>query len=209
MRSSSVKLDSVSKRFNRRTIFEKVSASVNAPGSLAITGRNGSGKSTLVKILAGVLSATEGKVSLTVDGHEIPRELLYQQVGFVSPYLMLYDEFSAAENIRLLESMRSGRRAADTEIDSLLDMVGLAHRRNDRIGTFSSGMKQRAKYAVALIHRPAMLILDEPTSNLDAEGIAIVRGVAERQSTSGILIVATNDSEEAGWCSQQIPLGIG
>lgn len=209
MSSATLKLDNVVKRFNRRPIFENVTASVASPGSVAITGKNGSGKSTLVKIIAGVLSTTSGTVTMTVNGKPVPREERYRKVGFVSPYLSLYDEFSAAENVRLLEAMRSGVQPDAQVVSELLNQVGLEKRLNDRVGTYSSGMKQRVKYAVALIHQPAVLILDEPTSNLDADGVAFVRSVVERQSREGILIVATNDQEESKWCSQQIILGKG
>jgi heme exporter protein A len=119
----------------------------------------------------------------------------------------MYDEFTAVENVVILESMRTGRAPAVAEVESLLGEVGLAARRHDRVGTFSSGMKQRVKYATALIHRPPLLILDEPTANLDDEGTAFVHRVVERQRESGIVVVATNEASEAAWCSSRIELG--
>lgn len=200
-------LTAVHKRYNRRTIFREIGAELSAPASMAIVGRNGSGKSTLAKIIAGVLAPTSGSVRLEVDGSEVRREVSHRSIGFVAPYLTMYDEFTAVENIVILESMRSGRPPAVSEVESLLEEVGLAARRHDRVGTFSSGMKQRVKYATALIHRPALLILDEPTANLDDEGAAFVGRVVERQRKSGIVIVATNEAAEAAWCESRIELG--
>ena len=86
-------------------------------------------------------------------------------------------------------------------------LVGLWNRRDDVVGTYSSGMKQRLKYAFALLHNPAILILDEPTSNLDAEGIDVIKQIIVEQKKENILIIATNDKEEAHWCAQQIQVG--
>lgn len=207
MSSVRLTLADVHKRFNRRMIFQGIGVDIAGPGSLAIVGRNGSGKSTLAKIIAGVLAPTSGSVRLEVDGREVPREERYRYLGFVSPYLMLYDEFTAAENVSILEAMRSGSTPGASAVAELLDAMGLSGRRNDRVGTYSSGMKQRVKYAVALVHRPPLLILDEPTANLDLDGVAFVKGVVTAQKRSGILLVATNDQEEAEWCAARLGLG--
>ncbi len=199
-------LTAIHKRFNRRTIFQQISTDVSGPGSLAIVGRNGSGKSTLAKIIAGVLSPTSGSVSVKVAEEEIKRDRLHRLIGFVAPYLTLYDEFTAAENIIILESMRNGHAPERAHVDGLLDEMGLSGRRNDLVGTFSSGMKQRVKYATALIHRPPLLILDEPTANLDDDGVRFVKQVVERQQQEGIVVVATNEASEAAWCSSRLDL---
>jgi heme exporter protein A len=110
----------------------------------------------------------------------------------VSPYLQMYDEFSAAENLKFAMAIR-GMRLDRDYADDLLKRVALYQRRDDPVRTYSSGMKQRVKYAFAMIHRPPVLILDEPMSNLDADGITIVRAIMAEHRNAGILIVATND----------------
>ena len=197
----------ITKEFNRRTIFRDVSISLSQGDSLAITGRNGSGKSTLVKVVAGLLSATRGKVEYAVDGKPLEIENLRHHIGFVSPYLQLYDEFSGYENLELLSKIRSDVGIDSGRIQEVLATVGLWERRSDDVRTYSSGMKQRLKYAFAVLHRPSLLILDEPTSNLDHDGIAMVNKVVDEQQKQGVLIVATNDADEAGWCSANIELG--
>ena len=197
----------LSKNFNRRTVFGGISFQLTSPSSLAITGKNGSGKSTLSKIIAGVLSSSSGMLDYSCDGKSVPQKEIQHTLGFVSPYINLYDEFTAYENLSILSRIRSTSCDA-TYAKELLSLVNLWHRRDDVTATFSSGMKQRLKYVFALLHHPEILILDEPTSNLDAEGVQFVGQMIERQKRHGILIVATNDAHEAQWCSQEIHVGM-
>jgi heme exporter protein A len=186
-----VRGDSLRQVFNRKTIFANVSFAVGGGNVLLIAGRNGSGKSTLVKILCGVLTPSGGNVRIDGDG---ARDQFTRQarVGMVAPYLQLYEEFSAMENLHLSMTLRGFR--SDEEVHrSLLDRVALDPKRHDPVRGFSSGMKQRLKYAMALTHHPPILVLDEPMSNLDAEGTAIVRSIMADQRAAGILVVATND----------------
>ena len=179
------------KAFNRRVIFQNLSFSLAQHQTLLVTGKNGSGKSTLVKILGSVLTPTAGTVTVTSDFTGRDHSPL-ADIGLVSPYLMMYDEFSAVENLSLALAIR-GMSPHAAEIDALLEKVSLYDRRHDLVRTYSSGMKQRVKYAFALVHHPAILLLDEPMANLDNEGIDIVHRVMEEQRERGILIVATSD----------------
>lgn len=207
MSAMTLSLTGVTKEFNRRSIFRDISFSLASRESLAITGRNGSGKSTLVKIICGLLSPTRGGVEYTLEGKRLVQDEISNHIGLVSPYLQLYDEFSGEENLELLSKIRSGRALHDGRIDDVLKNVGLWDRRRDFVRTYSSGMKQRLKYAFAVMHEPDLLILDEPTSNLDADGIEMVKRTVNEQLTGSILVVATNDAEEAMWCSRKLTLG--
>jgi heme exporter protein A len=117
----------------------------------------------------------------------------------------LYDEFSARENLELGSSLR-GLRPDPDRISGLLDRVGLPAKRPDPVRTYSSGMKQRAKLAFALVHRPPILVLDEPMANLDADGMAMVRAVMDEHRRSGILVVATNDPTDIDHPDQEVSL---
>jgi heme exporter protein A len=196
----------IAKSFNRRAIFRDISFSLEGGDSLAITGRNGSGKSTLVKILCGVLTPSAGTVQYAIAGKDVPIDAAKDQLGLVSPHLQLYDEFSALENLELLSRIRSNNFPIGERASEFLKLVGLWDRRKDMVRTYSSGMKQRLKYAFALLHRPAVLLLDEPTSNLDAEGVEVVKRVVEAQKSTGILVVATNNEMEATWCARELHL---
>jgi heme exporter protein A len=193
------------KIYNRRTIFSDINFNLERAQSLSVAGRNGAGKSTLLKILAGVLSHSGGTVVLKFDGEEVHVGDHFQYIGFVAPYLQLYDEFTAFENLDIFRKVRR-INVTDPFVDELFQRVNLALCRNDFVRTFSSGMKQRLKYACALLHRPQVLLLDEPTANLDAEGRAMVHEIVQEQKRNGIVIVATNEAVEIPWCEQVIDL---
>jgi heme exporter protein A len=183
--------EGLTKVFNRRTVFEGVSFSIESGQTLLITGRNGSGKSTLVKLISGVLTPSSGRVVISGTAHQREMQGL-ALIGMVSPYLQMFEEFSARENLEIAMGIR-GREFNNVAADELLERVALSARRNDPVRTYSSGMKQRVKYAFALLHRPPILILDEPMANLDEDGIGIVRSIMAEHRAGGILIVATND----------------
>lgn len=195
----------IRKSFGRLLVFDSINFELINGSSLAIAGKNGSGKSTLVKIIAGLLSPSSGEVIYQVDGREIDKLDWFKFVGFVAPYLQLYDEFTGYENLEILAKIR-GLKSYEAKIKNVLERVNLYSRRDDLVRGYSSGMKQRLKYACALLHDPIVLILDEPTSNLDSEGVEMVWAIAEEQKKNGILIVATNEPEELKMCDEVINL---
>ncbi len=173
-------------------------------GRLVVTGRNGSGKSTLLRIIAGLVTPTAGEVVFTEDGAELSIDARRDALGLVAPDLTLYDELSAIENLRFFCRVR-GLRKSDNELKSLLAGLGLRDREDDPIGSYSSGMRQRAKYAFALAHNPEVLLLDEPTANLDQSGIdAVDRVITEHR---GIVIIATNEADELRYGDSVLELG--
>jgi len=194
---TSLKVDNLSKKFNNKKIFSNVSFELLRGDSIAITGRNGSGKSTLVKIISGLLGKSSGDVTLNIDNNSITHEILHKHIGFVSPYLNLYDEFTGYENLKLTSDIRG---TGSENINDVLKRVGLFERRNDLLKIYSSGMKQRLKLAFGILHNPQLLILDEPTSNLDSEGVTIVDDIAEEYKKDRMLIIATNDEHERSLC---------
>jgi heme exporter protein A len=192
------------KEYDRRPVFRDVSFSASSGETLLLTGRNGSGKSTLVKMICGVLTPGGGTLTITGEPSDHPRDVR-DLVGLVSPYLQMFDEFSAVENLAIAMGLR-GLPFDPAFADALLERVAIYPRRHDPVRTYSSGMKQRVKYAWALIHRPPVLVLDEPMSNLDGEGIAIVRSVMAEQRGRGILIVATNDMSDIDVFERRVDL---
>ncbi|CUS97048.1 ABC transporter ATP-binding protein [Candidatus Chrysopegis kryptomonas] len=200
-----ITLKNVRKNFSRLLVFDSVNFELTIGSSLAIAGKNGSGKSTLVKIIAGLLSPSAGEVIYQIDGKKIDKLDWFKYIGFVAPYLQLYDEFTGYENLEILARIR-GLKNYKNKIEEVLKRVNLYARRDDLVRGYSSGMKQRLKYACALLHEPIVLILDEPTSNLDAEGVEMVWKIAQEQKKKGILIVATNEAEELQMCEEVINL---
>jgi heme exporter protein A len=200
--------EGLAKRFGRRLLFRGLDFDLRPGASLAVTGANGAGKSTLLQIVAGVQSPTEGAVRLWLDGDEVAPEARPLRTGFVAPYLQVYDAFSAVENLDFIARARRLPDAA-ARIAAALDRVGLGQRGGDLVRTYSSGMKQRIRLAAALLAEPPLLLFDEPTSNLDAPGRAVVVETARAHcADGGILLIATNVDHEAALCEQRVEVGI-
>ncbi len=190
-----VEVSGIQKSFGNRKVLKDINFTIGTPNSIGITGHNGSGKSTLMKILAQIVSPTKGKVTIKCDDNELPAERHLEVIKMVAPEMALYEMLTAYENLRFFATLASVPMPK-AEQDRLLEMVGLADRGDDLVGAYSSGMKQRLKYAVALLARPEVLLLDEPTSNLDDEGKQIVINIMKQQQNERILIIATNEQED-------------
>ncbi|NOX64762.1 MAG: ABC transporter ATP-binding protein [Chlorobi bacterium] len=196
-------LQDLTKSFSRRLIFKNINAEFNSGSVYGLAGSNGSGKSTLAKIIAGLLSPTSGKVIHKFEDKEVPMEKLHDHLGFVSPYLVLYDEFTAEENLTHFLKIR-GIEIDNEKIKTLLNDFSLYGRRNDLLKAYSSGMKQRMKFIFSLIHSPELLILDEPTSNLDIEGKDKVYEIIERESKNKLIVIASNEESDLALCKEII-----
>lgn len=205
MSSYSLEVKNLSKNFGRRLIFQNINYSINSNLILGISGNNGSGKSTFMKIIAGVLSPNKGEIIHSIDGIKINIDELFNYIGFVSPYLILYEEFSAEENLKVFSKIR-GIKFDSEYIKGLFEKMNLYNRRRDIVKTYSSGMKQRLKYVFALMHKPGFLLLDEPTSNLDSEGKDSVYSIINEYSKNHIVIIASNEEQDLKMCNDIIYL---
>ncbi len=205
MSNYSIKAINLTKNFGRRLIFKNLNFHAENCGIMGISGANGSGKSTLVKIIAGINSPSSGKIIHSEDGKEITYEKLHNYIGFVSPYLILYEEFSAWENLDYFAKIRDVKFNKD-KIEYLLNQFLLFDRKDDLVKTYSSGMKQRLKFIFALMHSPELIILDEPTSNLDSAGKDSVYKIVEEESKSSIVIIASNEKSDLMLCSKELKL---
>jgi heme exporter protein A len=193
--------DHLFKRFGRRKVLNDISFELKTGESIAVVGPNGSGKSTLLMILLAALHPTKGSVSYFEEDTLLDDTGVRARTSLVSPYLNLYDTLTAEENLLFFTTV-SGGYITGKEINALLAKVGLEGRGNDQVGAYSSGMKQRLKYAVALVNKPAFLFLDEPTSNLDEDGKKIVHDVIEEYRHQAIIVIATNEKEEQSYAGQ-------
>ncbi len=192
--------------YGARTVFSGVSLEICHGEVLVVSGANGSGKSTFLRLLAGLQQATAGSVVYHyADRDWLPRDAC-PLIGWVAPDLALYRELTARENLRFFAEVRR-LHLSDADINDLLEQLGLGGRGDDRLSAYSSGMAQRLRYAYALIHRPPVLLLDEPTVTLDVRGAEVVDQVIARQRRDGIVVVATNDPRELRYADLLLELG--
>ena len=200
----SIQLKGIAKRYRNEWIFRGIDHNFEAGNSYALLGNNGSGKSTLLKVIAGSLTPSKGDVNYTIDGKAVEVERIYQYIGWAAPYMDLVEELSFMELLRfhtrfkpLLPDVSHEQIAAET----------LPNGGSDRqIRQYSSGMKQRAKLALAFYSNTPILLLDEPLTNLDAGGANWYRSLIERYSKNRLLIIASNRLEEYDFCQMQIKL---
>lgn len=196
----------LTKQYNSRLVFAGLNLSVSQGTCLVIAGPNGSGKSTLIRLLCGLARPTAGKVTVTIDGIPHSPEECRPLIGLVAPDVALYNELTALENLAFFARVR-GLRLDRLALEGLLAGVGLAGRGDDLVGAYSSGMRQRLKYAQALLHSPYLLFLDEPTTNLDEAGVQMVAEIIAEQKKRGLLVLATNDPAEVLYGDQVLRLG--
>jgi len=190
-----IEAKNIYKHFNSRVVLKNVHFEVHSGESLVITGPNGSGKTTLIRIICGLISPNKGELHFYNEKEEIPAEDRYQYIGLVGPYLQLYNQLTAWENIEFFSKIRGIKRETAYYLN-LMERLGLRGREEDVLKTYSSGMQQRMKYVIALLHEPEILILDEPTANLDEKGSRIVYEIMQEQMASKLLILATNEPNE-------------
>jgi len=205
MSSYSIQSTNLTKLFGRRLIFKEINFNWCDRGIYGISGPNGSGKSTLVKIVAGLIAPSQGKITHSNSEGEIIPEKLHNHIGFVSPYLILYEEFSAWENLKIFAEIR-GVLFNDEHILFYLEQFLLDTRKDDLVKTYSSGMKQRLKFLFALMHSPEVLIFDEPTSNLDEEGKKVVYDIVREEAKTKIVVIASNETKDLELCSEVLLL---
>jgi heme exporter protein A len=202
----SLKASHLSKRFGARKVFSNIEFELRTGQSMAVVGPNGSGKSTLLKVILMLLRATRGEIRYGRNGDSIDEISFRDRSSLVAPYLNLYDHLTAEENLVFFSSV-AGDHLTGKDINGLLRRVGLEGRGADYVAGYSSGMKQRLKYAMAIMKKPSFLFLDEPNSNLDEAGKGIVKDIIEQHRESTIIVMATNEPKEYGLAEQICRLG--
>lgn len=208
MSAVSVEFKGVSKRFGNRSVLAAVSGTLQRGRVLVVAGPNGAGKSTLLNILAGLLRPSRGEVVYRDGDAPLARTHWFEHLGMAAPDMAVYEELSALENLRFFARLR-GLHLEDPTLQELLDGLGLPPREHTRtVGTYSSGMRQRVKLAQAILHEPPVLLLDEPSSNLDEAGHGVVADLVARFRELAAVAVATNDPREMTWADARIDLAL-
>jgi heme exporter protein A len=196
--------DKISKDYDRKNVFKNVSFDLKTSQSLAITGKNGSGKSTLIKIIANIINPNSGSYKILHNGSELPQNKLYKVTGLIAPYLNLYDELTGYENLLFFYNLKTGVNKLNPQkksiIDKYFDELNLSHAKDEQVKNYSSGMRQRLKFAFAIMNDPELLLLDEPTGNLDHEGRDVFFNIIKKRKKDCLILLATNDEDEKNLC---------
>jgi ABC-type multidrug transport system ATPase subunit len=193
-----IHLQNVGKRYRLDWIFRGVDFSFKNGERYAILGPNGSGKSTLLKVLSGHLSPSKGSVSFEKQGQKIEPDVVYRQVSYAAPYIELIEEFTLEEALKFhakLKPLMPGFNPA-----KLYELLALPRTRTKEIRFFSSGMKQRVKLALAVCSDTPVLLLDEPATNLDLQGIEWYKNLIADYASDRLVVIASNDPHDGDFC---------
>lgn len=203
-----LRFENIDKRYGGLLALRAVSLTINAGECVVFAGRNGSGKTTLLRIAAKLVRPSRGTVSFS--GQSSGEEVAAIRPGFVAHAIMVYDELTAEENLLLFARLQDVAQP-EKRVETLLQEVGLADRRASLVRTFSRGMRQRVAIARALLHEPSVLLLDEPATGLDPQGVAWLAEAIRRLRDSGhtILMSLHGESEISSLGTRAIRLDAG
>jgi len=199
-------LQNTGKRFNREWIFRSLDLGLNHGDSLAILGANGSGKSTIARVMSGFMIPSEGKVKLEIEGVIVDDNNYYKHLSYVAPYLDLLEEFTLTEMLNFHRKFKPIVNNHSTPV--LISRLGMEKQANKTIAQFSSGMKQRVKLLLAIMTSVPLTFLDEPTVNLDVQGVDWYRNLLADYTDQRIIIVCSNhQNAEHDFCKQILNVG--
>jgi ABC-type multidrug transport system ATPase subunit len=198
-------LSDTGKRFNRDWIFRNFSFQFNSSESYAITGPNGSGKSTLLQVIAGAVATSEGTVAYESGSKKVEGDEMFRFLSIAAPYQELIEEMTLTEFLQFHRTFKPF--VSSISIEHIVSMIHLSGAAGKQIRYYSSGMKQRVKLAQAFFSDTPVLLLDEPCTNLDEDGIRLYHHLISECSSNRIVIVSSNDVAEYGFCNQKIFMG--
>lgn len=197
-----ISLQNIGRRFNRDWIFRGIGYTFQTGKIYAILGPNGSGKSTLLQVLNGSLGPSAGTISYTYQDKPLEIDDVYKYVGLAAPYLEVIEDFSLSEMIDFHFKFKAYKTGM--EKTSVLDILALEGAKNKLIKYFSSGMKQRLKLALAFCSDTPLLMLDEPTSNLDNQGVDWYLSLVQQFAKDRLTIICSNQLHEYSFCDESL-----
>jgi len=188
MTAPAIETDGLTKRFDETTVVDDLDLTVPAESVYGFLGPNGAGKTTTMRMLTTLATPTSGTARI-VGNPVTDREAVVSHVGYLPEEPPLYDELTGREQLRYVAGLRDvDEAAADERIDALLDRFDLADDADDRVGTYSKGMKQKAALVQAILHEPDVVFLDEPTSGLDPRAARTVRDLVAELTDRGMTV---------------------
>ena len=200
----------VRKDYGDRAVLRGVDLTVGWGEIAVLFGANGAGKTTLLRIMAGLTRADAGTTHIAGRPMHRRGNRARRLVGFAGHQTMLYNDLTCRENLAFYARLY-GIRDAGRRIDEVLEQVTLSDRANRRVRTLSHGMQKRLAMARAILHRPAVLLLDEPESGLDAQSVATLGDLLKNWAASGRAALLTTHSAEVGlaWADRSLTLAGG
>lgn len=199
-----IELENLSKQFGKIKAVNQVSLKVKRGTIYGLLGPNGAGKSTTIRMICGVLTPTSGKAF--IDGMDVysDSEAIKARIGYMSQKFSLYDDLTVMENLKFYASLYGIHgRERNERIKQLIEMAGISGRENQLAGNLSGGWKQRLALGCALIHKPSLLILDEPTAGVDPVARRIFWELIFKLAAQGItVLVTTHYMDEAESCDR-------
>ena len=201
-----INLNKVGKRYHLDWIFRNIDFEFRSGEPCVIVGPNGSGKSTLLQIVSGLVIPNEGTIVYEMDTKVIPVEQIFRHFSIATPYLELIEDFTLAEIIEFHFKFKKFL-GSNAVVEEVIDIIDLHKSKNKHLKYYSSGMKQRVKLALAILSETPILLLDEPTSNLDKKGMEWYRGLIDKYAMNRLVIICSNNqSVEFDFCRQKIDI---
>ncbi len=197
-------LKNIGKRYRREWIFKGVDLNIRSGQRYALIGPNGSGKSTFIAVLSGFLSPSKGKIEFSLSGKKIDSDTLYRSVNIAAPYIDLIEEMTLTEAIDFHQKFKALPLGWSTR--TFIEECQLQKSKNKQIRHFSSGMKQRVKLALAICSDTPLLLLDEPTTNLDEAGAAWYQALLRTHLNNRTLFVASNVASDYQICEETLSI---
>jgi ABC-type multidrug transport system ATPase subunit len=199
-----ISLSETGKRFNQDWIFRNLSLQFFSGGSYAITGPNGSGKSTLLQVIAGAVTASEGKITYELNNRNVDSDNVYQHLSIAAPYQELIEEMTLSEFLGFHKKFKPLLKGIS--IKEIISIINLEKSAEKQLRYYSSGMKQRAKLAQAIFSDTPALLLDEPCTNLDEDGINLYQRLIREYGNNRLVIVSSNEKQEYEFCKEVIDI---
>lgn len=198
-----IQLTNLGKRYNTEWIFRNLNYEFTPDNAYAILGANGSGKSTLLQVLAGNFQSSEGAINYSFNNAKITQENIFRHIAIAAPYLELPEELTFLELINFQKKFKP----LTVSHEELIELSGLGNAKNKLLKYYSSGMKQRAKLSLAILANAPLLLLDEPATNLDKQGVEWYRQVISEHAKNKLIIVASNhQQEEYYFCTAELEM---
>ena len=196
-------LEQVGKRYKFEWIFKKMNYTFESGGRYAILGPNGSGKSTLLRILSGHLTPSKGTINFKLDHKIIASSAVYAHISYAAPYIELVEELTLKEVLSFHRKFKPF--ILDLTVEGVMDIINLPKTAiNKEIRFFSSGMKQRVKLAMSILTKSSLILLDEPTTNLDKQGMDWYVALVEKYAKDSTLIIASNEERDYSFCDKSL-----